>query len=269
MTIDILLTTYKKNYDEIIQLVSNLKLTGSIIVGNYSLVESEQEVLTENSFIRIINHNKKGVSNNRNLLLLNSKADIVSFFDDDCSITNSTWKNIVIKEFQKRKEANAIRFDVISNDCERPIKGINKSSRLRFSDVKSFGVWGFFFKREFLLKNNLLFNHLIGPGTEHNFGEDVEFSKRLFSITKNVYSSNSVLIDIIQSESTWFSGTYDKKYFFNMGYSGYFIFKRKSFLINIYHLIKHKKQYNGISLLKQISLTRSGYKQAKKDSKKI
>lgn len=268
MTIDILLTTYKKEKKDIIKLIDDLKLTGSIIVANTCLQTSREEIYKDNTRIVILNNEIRGVSNNRNILLQNSSADIVSFFDDDCSIASENWEDLVINEFNNHKNANAIRFDVVSNDPVRPVTAIRKSNRLHFKQIRSFGVWGFFYKRKFLIDNNLLFNPKLGSGAEHGFGEDVEFSRRVFDKTGEVYACPDILINIISSESTWFTGTYDEKFFYDMGYSNFLVFRKTAFVVSLYHIIKHKKQYKSVRFFKQISMIKKGIKLAKSEKKR-
>ena len=105
----------------------------------------------------------------------------------------------------KYNNFDSIRFNTISDNKKRPIKIIKKDKKVGFKDIRSFGVCGVFFKRESLLRNNLLFRVNIGPGTNIIHGEDTLFLYDFFKAGLSMFQSKSIPIHIYQEYSCWYN----------------------------------------------------------------
>lgn len=255
MTYDILITTLNKTKHQILSLLNKNNIFGNILVGNQgNSIFSEENIIDKNRVIRIFNLTSNGVSTNRNFLLKQSKSDYVIFLDDDVTISNYGFN---AESFDGK---NAYRFNLVSNNEERPIKQIMKQKKLKFNDLKSFGVWGVFFPRKILLENNFIFNEFIGPGRKINHGEDSLF---LFQyIQKNpIIQFNRCCFEVDQSASTWRGETRNiTNELISHGFLYGIMFGRKAKLFLFYHLIKNRESYKELSLVKSFKISKKGIK---------
>lgn len=201
MKIQYLITVTQKNQKELKALLESTNIRGEILVGNQLMEnDSEYEIITDNYTAKIFNLKSKGVSLNRNFLTLKSTADYITYLDDDMYIDTDVQSKI--EQVISANTHNAIRFNVVSDNIERPIRFLNKKGFVGFRSLSSYGVCGIYFKRQFLLDYNLFFREDIGPGTQINHGEDGLFLK-LFCEYSKVYSAPILAFHARQSESTW------------------------------------------------------------------
>lgn len=269
MEINYLITTFKKQTNEIASMIKNNNYSGAILIGNQ--IQNCQG--TTDAFfndkkccVSIYNHLSIGVSKNRNYLINKASADYVLFMDDDgifCDNCDSQIKDI-INSFQHHFDA--IKFNIVSLNQQRPIKQIVKVKKAKFSDVSSFGVCGLLVKREFLVNNHLYFDENVGPGNYISSGEDVMFLKKLCDKSKRFYLHPYVVASMDQKESTWFSG-FDEQYMINKGYNYRIMFGLMWFPLCVYSIIKHHKKDKRLSIRKKIHYSLYGCKLAKKDLK--
>ncbi len=242
MNFEYLVTTFKKNKDEIEQILESLNISGNILVGNQSQIQySEYEIKREKYNAVIYNLTSVGVSRNRNFLLSKSNARYVTFIDDDMSF---------IDDSQKKVESNvinlntkAVRYNVVSLNEKRPIVSIEKVGYHNFKSLKSYGSWGIFYDRLFLSKNKIYFNENIGPGTSINHGEDSVFIHDFLKHSK-IWCEKNAAFYIAQNESTWQNENRDlKKEILSHGYIYHLLFGKKALLYGILHLFKHRSNY--------------------------
>lgn len=203
MLIEYLMTTVNKSKNEIKELLDNSNICGEIIVGNQlSKNHAEYEILTSKYHARVFDTTDRGVSKNRNFLILKANSDFITFLDDDMYYEDGIQATVesIVKE--KSSSLNCIRFNVVSDNHNRTIKQLKKDGFVGFHKLSSFGVWGCFFRRQFLLDNNLFFREDIGPGTEINHGEDGLFIKTFLKRSK-IYCKTLLAFHVRQSDSTW------------------------------------------------------------------
>lgn len=263
MKFDILITTFGKTEEEILSFLKFNNIHGSIYVGNQkSNVYSKKIIDLGTDIIRIYNLTNSGVSKNRNFLLMKATSDYVIFLDDDIKIIDYK----INIDFDG---TIAYRFNVSSNNPNRPIKDINSNKFLKFVDVKSYGVWGIFFPREFLIKNNVFFNEYIGPGCLINHGEDSLFLHDFLDCGK-IYQVSRELFIAEQKESTWRGKNRNLELeLISHGFVFGIMFGVKSYLFLTYSLIKNKNEYLNINLLNRLKFAFFGYKLSKKASNGI
>ncbi|MCQ2975613.1 MAG: glycosyltransferase family 2 protein [Bacteroidales bacterium] len=207
MTVDFIITTINKTKEEILSLLEKTNIKGHILVGNQGQNENSCYEINENEYrASVYNETSTGVSLNRNFLLSKSTADFVIFLDDDVVLNNF----ISLEDFNS-SNCLAIRYNCASSNPDRPIKQILKDKRLKFSDVKSYGVWGIFFNRKYLLNNNLAFNEEVGPGRYINHGEDTLFLKTYLKSGGKIIQKSKVVFTVSQETSTWKDGDIERE----------------------------------------------------------
>lgn len=237
MNVDYIITTINKTKEEITSLLLKSNISGNILIGNQgSINEFCYEIYDKGFRAKVYNQTTKGVSINRNYLLQKSNADYVIFLDDDVTLN----KHIILGDNYQNNVA--IRFNCLSKNIQRPIKQICSKKFLKFSDVKSFGVWGIFFNRHYLINNNLFFNENVGPGKYINHGEDTLFLKKYLKSKGKLLQINEQSFFVSQEVSTWKDGNIERE-LISHGYIYKKIFGFKGFLYLYYYAFKHRCEY--------------------------
>lgn len=261
--VDYLITTVGKTKKDIINIIQQSNIRGRVIVGNQKSTKDCAEIFNiGNTEVILINSVGSGVSKNRNNLLNNSNAKYVTFLDDDVHFVGDNQK--YVENVLSTSSCDCIRFNVVSNNQDRPIKQINRNKYLKFKDVTSFGVWGEFFSTDVLKKKSLLFREEMGPGTPIDHGEDTVFNRE-FLKTNEIYQVNKVVFEIDQQESTWQGKNRNiDRELKSFGYLYYLLYKKFSFAAAVAFLVKHFKMYpKTYKFKKRISLMKSGIKASK------
>ena len=267
ISVDYLLTTVGKTKQELKKIVSQLNIKGRLLIGNQG--SKEEKITSEVMFdceVTIFDMVGYGVSKNRNRLLMASRNEYVTFLDDDMYYEKENQQKIETIVDQNRD--NAVRFNVISDNKERPIKTLKKQCHVGFRKLSSYGVWGIFFKREFLIKNNIFFNEKIGPGTEINHGEDGVFIRNFTKYSK-VFCVPPVAFHAKQSESTWHDNARNlEKELFSHGYNYYLIYEKKAQIMSVIFLATHMNCYpKGTKYGTLREYMKKGIKKAMEESK--
>jgi glycosyltransferase involved in cell wall biosynthesis len=238
-----------------------MRIRTDAIIANQCDTNSYFSKVVDNNVVELISTNTRGTSRNRNFGLLYARADIVHFADDDM-IFEKDYPEKVFAAFEKYPNADAIVFNNISTNKERPIAQLKKAGKVGFRNVSKYGVWGVFFKREVLLKHNLWFNAYFGPGSKINSGEDSLFLMEFFQKKLKMYAAQELLSVINQEESTWFTGV-DEEYIFNKG-NIFAAISKMPRLTSFYHAIKHRKIYSEFGIPKAYRIMLRGIKNHKK-----
>lgn len=122
--------------------------------------------------IRIINNKYHvGISYSRNIGILKAKKEFISFVDSDDYVKKNSLKRIKKGINNKRADIYATNFNFISN---------NRTVSYKKREFKRETVWGYFFKKNFLIKNKIFFNKKILKN------EDQVFMSLSFHYTSNV-----------------------------------------------------------------------------------
>ena len=121
----------------------------------------------------MITKNEKGLSRSRNTVIENATEDIILIADDDV-IYNNRYEEIILKAWNKYKNADIICFYVESKNAKRKIKRMRtgKIGYIRAMRIVSFEIS---FKKKSIQENKLKFNENFGAGTENNRGEEQIF----------------------------------------------------------------------------------------------
>lgn len=184
----------------------------------------------------IYSYNEVGTSNSRNRGLEHISKDIILICDDDV-IYDKDYEKKVLDEFKSNPKADIIVFNY---DVKNRKKRINKKrKRLHLYNSLNNASYNIAFKKEAVIKNNIQFNILFGPGAKYNHGEDSLFIKELFKNKLKVYSSPIYLGTVCNKNSTWFDG-YNEKYFYDKGALFTAISKKIRHILCIQYLIRHR-----------------------------
>ena len=173
MKIEVLVTTM---HQKDISKYNKMNLQTDAVIANQADFCGYEETQVDGKRVKFVTTDTRGASLNRNIAIIYSKADIIVFADDDQEFVDG-YEKLIIDEFEKHPEAEAIKFYCESTNPERPMsfKKPSKFCRATNRNIMSAGVHGFAVKREVLINNNVFFNNAIGPGKEIYCGEDSVF----------------------------------------------------------------------------------------------
>lgn len=196
-------------------LCERMNLHSDAIIVNQCDRNSFEEFQYSGYNIRMLSLCERGVGLSRNTALMRADADIVEFADDDMIFTD-TYREDVLREFERHPEADAILFRVESLNPDRPLRKITKFERINRWKVLKYGCARLAVRREKLVYNTLSFSLLFGGGAKYGSGEDSLFLQDCFRAGLKIYRSPVKVADVKQETSSWFNG-YTDKYFFDKG----------------------------------------------------
>jgi glycosyltransferase involved in cell wall biosynthesis len=267
MNIQTLVTTMNLNDEDVFRLAKNNNLEGEVIIGDQCGFDGlTKGGNTSGGSITILKQATRGVSKNRNSLLDYSNSDIITFADDDLRFSDH-YSSMVQEAFERFPKAEIIRFNIFTDSKDRPIKQISKNGLLHFLDVRSFGVWGFFIKRKFLVKHHIRFDENVGPGLPINHGEDTLFLRDCFKRTKAIYQIDSVIGYLSMGESSWYGKDLHQE-LRSVGYLYARLFPIMNLTYGMRFLDNHRKTYASISRWEQWKLFNEGRKIFFREKKK-
>lgn len=226
--------------------IESMRISSDVFFANQADGYSYMKKEFNGHVAEMLTTQTRGLSRNRNLALTNSglHAEYLMFADDDMIFTED-YEDIILGEFEKHPEAEAIKFRIENIDHVRKSDAspIKKFKRATVKNITAFGVCGLAIRRDTLLKRNLHFNESFGTGTENYCGEDTIFLQEIVKKKIPFYLSPIKIADVNQEESTWFEG-YNEKYFEVAGMVLASVFPRLSWLLAIrsaYHFAKRKR----------------------------
>lgn len=214
--IEVLVTTmHQTGFEKYLQ----MNLQTDAVIANQTNRNFYEEKVINGHMVKLVSTDGRGTSRNRNIALALSSGDLLMFSDDDLKFVDG-YEKMVIEEFEKHPEADAIQFslNVISisetkktdKNGRKPVK--KEFHRVNRHDLGGAGVCGVVVKKEVIQRKSLFFNESFGPGTKNYCGEDTIFLQEMIKKRVRVFSSPVVIADIDKSESTWFEG-YTERYF--------------------------------------------------------
>lgn len=238
-------------------LIEKMKIDSDAIISNQcdcSVVHKKQ---FKDNEILIINNETKGVGKNRNFGLLYAEADICLFSDDDV-IYRPNYKNIILKAFEEKPDADVIIFNVqtIGENLGRRVN--TKISKVNYSNFLNYGAVRIAFRLNKIKANNIWFTTLFGGGCIYNSGEDTLFLRDCLKHKLNIYTYPETIADVMQIQSSWFRG-YDEKYYYDKGALCAAAFSKTKYFIALLLVLKAKNQ-GDLKLIKKILLILNGVK---------
>ena len=194
---------------------SQMNLQTDAVLANQTDKNDYSETVINACTVRMISTDSRGVSRNRNIAMAhaNQKAEYVLFSDDDLVFVDG-YEQLILDEFKKHPEAEAIKFHIhdLSKTRKISMRRIERFEKATRRNMSSSGVWGVAIKREVLRNHDLHFHENFGPGTENFCGEDTIFLMEMLDKKVRLYRSPVDIAGIDQTESTWFQG-HNERYF--------------------------------------------------------
>lgn len=209
--IQVLVTTmHQKDFSK----YSEMNLQTDAVIANQADSEFIEESQINNSKVILVTTITRGTSRNRNIAIghISDDAQYIMFSDDDVKFHDG-YESIILKEFEKHPEADAIKFNInCISERKLAMKPIEEFKKAKRRQITSYGVLGLVIKKDVFLDSSLVFDERFGPGTENYCGEDSIFLQKMIKKGINLYVSPKFIADIDQSETSWFEG-YTEKFF--------------------------------------------------------
>ncbi len=153
--------------------------------------EISQRYAVENSNIKLIFQNGKGLSNARNCALQKATGDFILFVDSDDFVDTEALKKLLGKIRSREYEADIIITDFyryseflhksiwVKQIGNRNLSGLEAFSLAATKHQSFWNVWRCVYRRTFLEKNQIYFK-------ENTYAEDIDFTIRVFLASPQV-----------------------------------------------------------------------------------
>lgn len=258
MKFEILLAT--KDQKNIQNLINQMNIHSDVILANQTKETSYKKIIYNEKRIEVFNTETKGVGINRNIALMNSKADIALLADDDIEY-NKNYEEIILNEFEKHPKADIIIFNLENRDKERTRYTIKKWKRVRKHNCLRYGAVRIAFKTDRIKEKNIYFSLLFGGGAKYSSGEDSLFILECIRKHLKIFCSPQYIGIINKGESSWFSG-YNEKFFYDKAKFFKVAYGKLAYFICIQQIIRHKDIYcKNIKLLDVLDIMRNALKE--------
>ena len=243
-SIEVLIPCMHLDREGIKKLYAFLKVNSDALFACQCDRNAEEEIEIDGHSVHIIYSTSRGVSKNRNLLLLHARGDILLMIDDDCVLADDYVASIYTA-YGKYPDADAIRFNTTRVQNGQKCRMVIKDKRASFKDVSAYGTPGLSLNRERFSKYDVLFDENLGVPNYLANGEDSLFLYDLTKKSKHFYVVSAVIANVLEDkkESTWFKG-YNDVYFITKGYIFHKMYPHLYSLVAFYHYLNQKKQYS-------------------------
>ena len=198
-----------------ISFYKRFNLSTDCLIINQTDHKSYEEVEEDGFKVRMISTDTRGLGRSRNLAILNSRADVVLFCDDD-EVLEDDYERKIKEAFIEHPDVDFfVMKTIIYKDGAETIK-VKEEKDLKIYNALRYGSVHFAFKREKILEKNILLSTYFGAGTGNGSGEDSIFIADCIRNKLRVRTSTKLIAKIYNDDSTWFTG-FDEKFFYDKG----------------------------------------------------
>lgn len=198
-----------------ISFYKRFNLSTDCLIINQTDHNSYEEVEEDGFKVRMISTDTRGLGRSRNLAILNSRADVVLFCDDD-EVLEDDYERKIKEAFIEYPDVDFfVMKTIIYKDGVETIK-VKEEKDLKIYNALRYGSVHFAFKREKILEKNIFLSTYFGAGTGNGSGEDSIFIADCIRNKLRVRTSTKLIAKIYNDDSTWFTG-FDEKFFYDKG----------------------------------------------------
>ena len=173
VTIQALISTTLSRLNDAIKLAKTINETSDVKALIICQTFEDKDFYAVNqplSDIQIIYSKEKGLSNSRQLGIVSSTADVIWFLDDDVSININGINDVRSLFIEKEVDIITTKFDLTSGGYKKNYKNVSFVhdfySVLKVSSIETFC------RRNFLIKNSIMFDSSFGLGAKYPSGEE-------------------------------------------------------------------------------------------------
>lgn len=239
-------------------LLSRMNLCSDAIVINQSNNNSVETIQWNDFCVKWINTTEHGLSKSRNMAIRNADADICLLADDD-EILADGYVELIKNTFQTNPHASIISFKV--NGIEQEFKNYPLETK-RIGYLKSLKTSSveLAFRLKDIKENALVFDELIGAGTQFLMGEENTFLFRCLDKKLRIIYVPEIIANLHIGDSTWFTGYNTAEHFIGRGASFAAMSKKLSSLLIFQWALRKRALYKGTSVFKAIKMMKKGKK---------
>lgn len=213
LELQVLLSTMHQT--DCIGLLKKMNIKTNAIVVNQSDQNNHTDFTHNGSHIVFITQKDRGVGLSRNTALMKADDGIALFADDDVVYKND-YDDLIKLEFEMHPRADAILFNVPSNNPDRQEYETKRFKRVRIYNCLRYGTFRLAVRVSPVRESNIYFSLLFGGGAKYSSGEDSLFIADCIRSGLKLYASPVTIGVVDHKNSTWFNG-YTDKFFFDKG----------------------------------------------------
>ncbi len=203
MTVQLLISTMHQTDRSLLQ---KMNVSSDAVVVNQCDREGKETLTYNGHQVLWIDTTERGLSKSRNMAIRHATADICFVSDDDMVYRNDYAETA--RAAFSRVDADIIRFQV---------RGIEKTFRNYAPEEEAIGYLKSMkissveiaFKLSVFREKNILFDELIGSGTEFMMGEENVMLFQCLQKGMRIYYVPAEIADLHIGNSTWFHGMND------------------------------------------------------------
>lgn len=243
MTLEVLVTTMHASDNSKYR---EMNLATDAVIANQTDRDAYEETEENGCRVQLVSTSTRGLSRNRNIALAHAspEAEYLMFSDDDL-LFNEGYEKLILEEFERHPEAEAIKFNLhdLSKTRKISMKRIMRFEKATRRSMSASGVCALAIKQDVIRKHHLKFHENFGAGTENFCGEDTIFLMEMLKKKIKLYRSPVDIAGIDQSESSWFRG-FDERYFITTGKVLHTIFPRLAPLLAVRSAFRFSRREN-------------------------
>jgi hypothetical protein len=261
MTLEVLVAAVRQNVRDLAAKM-NLK-TNAIIINQDDYFGYDEFDLNE-AKIKAYTFKERGVGLSRNNALLRSDSDLLLFSDEDI-ILNSSYAEMIIKEFALYPRADLILFNVEVDERRATYRNTGHK-RIRWYNYGRYPAYSIAARTKNLHAANVTFSLLFGGGAKYCNGEDSLFLRDCLKKGLKIYGSPINIGREAYRESTWFTG-YNEKFFNDRGALYHYLYGFMAKPLALRFLwAKRREMCREIKFKQAYRLIKSGIRSAKNTS---
>lgn len=164
--------------------------------------------------VKFINTTERGLSNSRNMAILNAtNADICYMCDDDEFLADD-YEDTIVSAYEKYPYKSIITFSLIRKDYTYPTKAQKMGIKqiLKTSSVQTT------FRRDDILKCNIFFDPKMGSGSGNGGGEENKFLMDCKRAGLKLWYVPQIIASVKTENSQWFHG-FTEDYYSNVSWA--------------------------------------------------
>lgn len=161
----------------------------------------------ENCHVKFISTKERGLSRSRNMAISNACGDICYICDDD-ELLEDNYEDIITKAYSSRPSCDILTFALHRKNYIYP----KKEKKVGIKDILKTSSVQITFKRDSIIRNNIMFDMQMGSGTGHGGGEENKFLMDCRRKGMGIYYIPEIIATVKSEDSQWFHG-FTEKYF--------------------------------------------------------
>lgn len=214
---------------------------------------------------RFFSYREKGLSRSRNHALKKASGDICILSDDDMTFVPD-YRNIILRAYEKRSDADIISFDFLQSDGSRETMRKGRVGYIRSMKLSSAQIT---FKRTSIKKMCVKFDENFGTGSDkYNWGEENIFLFDCLRAGLKIY--HVPIVTVVKSDlgSTWDKSS-SREHFEQQGAIYYRMSPRWWRVLNLQFVLRKRKIYNkdmtGFQVLRAMNAGVKKYMEGRKN----